>query len=128
MFGNAGAPTGQPWLAHAPRPSQGASMSPFFTDLEDQMRSAARDQAGAFAGADEVPVRRRRQRRWLRAGTAAVPIVASVLVTLFVVGAAFVLSAHRGSGGTPPQGAPPPGGRLSAIVLHTPRRALQREL
>src|SRR5947209_12326914 len=120
MFGNAGAPAGQPWPAHASRPSQGASMSPFFTDLEDQMRSAARDQTGSSVGADEVPVRRRRPRRWLRAGTAAVPIVASVLVTVVVVGATLVLS-HRGHSGTPPQGSPPPGGRLSAIVVHTPR-------
>ena len=56
------------------------------------------------------------------------PILAGVLVTLAVVGAAFLLVGHRGHGNTPPQGSPPSGQNIAAIIAHTPQRQLRREL
>jgi len=104
-------------------------MSSFFDDLEAQLRSAARARTGS-AGPSDVPVRRRRRPGlgWLGAGIAAVPILAAVLVTLVVVGAAFVLAGHRGHGSASPQGSPPPGQNIAAIIAHTPQQQLRREL
>ena len=104
-------------------------MSSFFDSLEAQLGSAARART-ASADPSDVPASRRRRRGlgWLSAGVAVAPILAGVLVTLVVVGAALVLAGHRGHGPTAPQGSPPPGQNITAIIAHTPQRQLRREL
>lgn len=100
-------------------------MSPFFDDLEAQLRSAARARAGAPAAGRDIPRSHRQRPRWLRAGVGAVPVVAAVLAPLVVVGVALVLLGHRGHGSSPPT--PPPGTGISAIIAHTPQHRLRRE-
>ena len=99
-------------------------MSPFFDQLEDQLRSAAR----ARAGGHEAPPPRRRGSGWLHAGLRAVPVLAALLVALVVVGGALVLLRHHGHGTSSPSGAPPTGPGLASIVTHTPQRQLHSEL
>jgi len=62
-----------------------------------------------------------RLRRWLRAA----PVLAAALVALAVVGGALVL---LGRGHGPASGSRPPGEGIRALIAHTPRRQLQREL
>ncbi len=104
-------------------------MSSFFDNLEAQIRSVARARTGS-TGPTDLPDShpRRRGLGWLSAGIAAVPIFAGVLVTLAVVGAALVLVGHHGHGNRAPQGSPPPGQNVAAIIAHTPQRQLRREL
>ena len=99
-------------------------MSPFFDQLEDQLRSAAR----ARAGGHEAPPARRPGRRWLHAGLRAAPVLAAVLVALVVVGGALVLLRHHGRGTPSPSGTPPTGPGLASMLAHTPQRRLHREL
>jgi hypothetical protein len=100
-------------------------MSPFFDELEEQLRSVARARAG---GEDPRPAPGRgRRREWLHAGLGAVPVLAAVLVALVVVGAALVLLGHRGHQ-TPTPSATPPAGGIGAIIAKTPKRQLVREL
>ncbi len=99
-------------------------MSPFFDDLEDQLRSAARVEAGA----DGVQPTRRRRRSWLHAGLSATPVLAAVLVVLVVVGGALALLGHRGGHGSQPPASPPAGGGVGALIARTPKPQLDREL
>jgi hypothetical protein len=98
-------------------------MSPFFDELEEQLRSAARVRAGG----EDPPPAPRRGRAWLHAGLGAVPVAAAVLVTLVVVGGALVLLGHRGHH-TPMPSTTPPAGNVGAILAKTPKRQLVREL
>lgn len=99
-------------------------MSPFFDELESQLRSAARDVARAQAAplAGRPP---RRRRRWWPAKIDLAPILASVVVVL-VVGAALVLLGRGGHRPPAPSGSPPPTG-LAALIAKTPQRQLKRE-
>lgn len=99
-------------------------MSPFFDDLEDQLRSAARVQAGA----DDVAPSRRPRRSWLHAGLGAAPVVAAILVVLVVVGGALLLLGHRGGHGSQAPASPPASGGVNALIARTPKRQLDREL
>jgi hypothetical protein len=98
-------------------------MSSYFNDLEAQLRSAARVwvDASAVPGA-EASRRPRAWRGWLRAA----PVVAAVLIALVVVGGALVLLGHRAN--HPTSGSRPPGGGIGALIAHTPKRQLEREL
>jgi hypothetical protein len=60
-------------------------------------------------------------RRWLSAA----PVLAAALIALAVVGAALVL-VGRGRG--PASASHPPRGGIEALIAHTPKRQLQREL
>ena len=63
-------------------------MSPFFDDLEEQLRKAARVRA---AGKRREPARR--GQRPVRAGLRAAPVLAAIVVTLAVVGLGRILHA-----------------------------------
>src|SRR5262249_44679122 len=119
----AGAPACQSRTAHDARPDEGGPMSPFFDELEDQLRVAAHSRAGA----NHAPPARRR-RAWVRARLGGVPVLASVLVALAVVGGAVVLLRHHRHGTAPPSGTPPTGSSFASTVAHTPQRRLHREL
>ena len=99
-------------------------MSPFFDELEEQLRAAARVRAGG----EDPPPAPRRGRAWLHAGLGAVPVAAAVLVALVVVGAALVLLGHRGHHSPMPSATPPSSGGVGAIVAKTPKRQLEHEL
>lgn len=99
-------------------------MSPFFDELEGQLRSAAETAAGARNDPHDRGPRRRR--RWLPVRMDLAPVLASVVVVV-VVGAALVLLG-RGSRHQPtPPAAPPPHTGLAALIAKTPRKQLQRE-
>lgn len=77
---------------------------------------------GAPGTASSSPQRPPRPwRRWLRSA----PVLAATLVALAVVGGALVL-VGRGHG--PASGSRPPGGGIGALIAHTPKRRLDREL
>jgi hypothetical protein len=98
-------------------------MSPFFDELEEQLRSAARVRAARKRG---EPARRGRSR--LRAGLRAAPLLAAIVVALVVVGGALLLLS-RGSTRPPlASTTAPAGGGVGAIIAHTPKRQLVREL
>lgn len=97
-------------------------MSPFFDELQDQLRSAAHAQASG----QEAPPARRPGRRWRPPGFGAVPVLTAVLVALVVVGGALVLLGHRGHGS--PSTSPPRGGGVGALINSTPKRQLVREV
>ncbi|HTX30167.1 MAG TPA: hypothetical protein VMD09_02215 [Solirubrobacteraceae bacterium] len=63
----------------------------------------------------------RRRRRWLSAS----PVLASTLVALAVLGGALVL---LGRGHAPAPASRPPGGGIAALIAHTPRRQLDKEM
>ena len=100
-------------------------MSPFFDELETQLRSAAREAAGA-PDAPRAARPRRRPRRWWPARIELVPVLASVVVVL-VVGAALVLLGRGGHQPSPPPASPPPHTSLLALVQKTPQKQLRRE-
>jgi hypothetical protein len=78
-------------------------MSPFFDELESQLRSAAE----SVAGAPDVPRARRRRRRWWPASMDLAPVVATVVVVVLVVGAALALLRGSRPQPTPPSASPP---------------------
>jgi hypothetical protein len=98
-------------------------MSPFFDDLEAQLRSAAH----GVAGGQDVP-RAGRHRQWFSpARVHLAPILATVVVIL-VVGAAIALLGHgRHQPPSPPASSPPPRGGLAALLEKTPQKQLRRE-
>lgn len=98
-------------------------MSPPFDELEEQLRSADRVRA---AGKRGDPARRGRKR--LQAGLRAAPFVAAIAVTLAVVGGALLLLAHGRPQPPLASTTPPAGGGVGAIIAHTPKRQLVREL
>ncbi|HXO09129.1 MAG TPA: hypothetical protein VN880_13905, partial [Solirubrobacteraceae bacterium] len=97
-------------------------MSPFFDDLEEQLRKAARVRA---AGKRQEPARR--GERPVRAGLRAAPVLAAIVVALAVVGGALLL-AHAGTRRPLASTTPPAGGGVGAIIANTPKRQLVREL
>jgi hypothetical protein len=97
-------------------------MSPFFDDLEEQLRKAARVRA---AGKRQEPARR--GQRPVRAGLRAAPVLAAIVVALAVVGGALLL-AHAGTRPPLASTTPPAGGGVGAIIANTPKRQLVREL
>jgi hypothetical protein len=98
-------------------------MSPFFDDLEAQLRSAAR---GVAAG-QHVP-RARRRRRWFSpARLDLAPVLATVVVVVLVAGAALVLLGHGRQQPPSPPASPPPKGGLAALINNTPQKQLRRE-
>jgi hypothetical protein len=101
-------------------------MSPFFDELESQLRAAAQAQTGARAVARETPRTRRRRRRWLPARAALAPVLAT-LVVIAVVGAALVLLGHGRPQPSPPSASPPPHGGLAALIAKTPQKQLRQE-
>jgi hypothetical protein len=103
-------------------------VSPFFDELEAQLRSAAHGEVGA-PGAPDAP--RARRRRWPRLGRwparfDLAPVLATVVVVL-VVGAALVLLGRGGHQPSPPPASPPPHSGLLALVEKTPQKQLRRE-
>jgi hypothetical protein len=99
-------------------------VSPFFDELEAQLRSAAREAAGA-PDTPRAGRQRRRPRRWWPARIDLAPVLTSVIVVL-VVGAALVLLGHGGHPPTPPA-SPPPNAGLAALIGKTPQKQLRRE-
>ena len=98
-------------------------MSPFFDELESQLRAAAR----AEAGAPDAPRARRRQLRWWPARFDLAPVLATAVVVL-VVGGALVLLGHGGHQPSPPPASPPPANAgLATLVRKTPQKQLRRE-
>jgi hypothetical protein len=98
-------------------------MSPFFDELESQLRSAAK----GVADAQDVPRPRPRRRRWWPAGMDLAPVLATVIVVVLIVGAALVLLRSGRPQPTPPSASPPPHGGLTALLENTPRKQLRRE-
>lgn len=99
-------------------------MSPFFDELESQLRSAAH----GVAGAPDAPRagRPRRRLRFWPARLDLAPVLASVVVVL-VVGAALVLLGRGGHHPSPPPASPPPNAGLAALIQRTPQKQLRRE-
>lgn len=62
-----------------------------------------------------------RRRRWLRAA----PVLAAMLITLVVLGGALTLLGRRHG---PVSGSRSPSGGIAALIAHTPKRQLDREL
>ena len=106
-------------------------MTSFFSDLEGQLRTAARARAGAHTpeahpaeGHPPTPVPRKRGR--LARGLHALPVLAAVAVAIaVVVGALLVLVPGRGH---PPSPTPPAGGGLGAILGGRLDARTEREL
>lgn len=96
-------------------------MSPFFDNLEDQLRAAAR----ALEEGSLPPARRRRW-EWLRSGARAVPIAIAVGTTVAVAVAALLLLGHQNR---PSQSAAAghTQSKLAQIIRSTPRATLRRE-
>ncbi|MGH2896479.1 MAG: hypothetical protein ACRDPM_24855 [Solirubrobacteraceae bacterium] len=95
-------------------------MTSFFHDLEEQLRSAARQRTGAAS----VPERSPRGRS-VASGLRAVPVIVAVAVTLAIVAGALLVLVP-GHSHTPPT--PPAGGGLGAILGAQPQAQIQREL
>jgi len=99
-------------------------VSPFFDELESQLRSAAHGVAGG-PDAPRAGRRRRRPRFW-PARLDLAPVLASVVVVL-VVGAALVLLGRAGHQSSPPPASPPPTAGLAALIEKTPQKQLRHE-
>ena len=98
-------------------------MSPFFDDLEAQLRSAAQ----SVAAGHDVP-RARRPRRWFSpARLDLAPVLATIVVVVLIAGAALVLLGHGRHQPPSPPASPPPGGGLAALIENTPQKQLRRE-
>ncbi len=97
-------------------------MSPFFDDLEAQLRDAARTRSAA----QPAPVAPSR-RGWLRAGLRSAPVLVAVATTIAVVAAALVLIGHGQRGGPPSGGSPTPPTSVGALFAQ-PKARLRREL
>ncbi len=104
-------------------------MTSFFSDLEDQLRAAAKQRTGTQAtrSPGQSP-RRNRRRRWLTGGARLVPVAVAVAVTLAVVAGALVLLGHRGSQSPAAPASRPPQVGLKAILSHTPRKTVRQEI
>jgi hypothetical protein len=102
-------------------------MTSFFSDLEDQLRTAAQEQTSGV-GAPSPGRPPRRGRRWLAGGARLVPVAVAVAVALAVVVGALVLLGHRGaqSPSTPASGGPD--NAFATLILNTPKAQLRREL
>jgi hypothetical protein len=114
---------GQPRAPGDQGTDEGDPMSPFFDELESQLRSAAK----SVAGAPDVPRARRRRRPWWPGGAEFAPVVATVVVVVLVVGAALLLLRGGHPQPTPPSASPPPNGGLAALIEKTPQKQLRRE-
>lgn len=103
-------------------------MTSFFHDLEDQLRTAAREHtSGTGAPSPQKPPRPGRRRRRLASGARLVPVGLAVAVALAVLVGALVLLGHRG--GQSPAGPPAhPANGIAALIQHTPTGQLHREL
>ncbi len=84
-------------------------MSPFFDDLEAQLRAAAPTRSPAEVAAPP-------RRRWLRTGLRSVPALLAVATTVAVVAAAFVLLGHGSPTRAPSGGAPKPPPHTSSLI------------
>ncbi len=103
-------------------------MTSFFSDLEDQLRAAAREHtSGTSAPSPQKPPRPGPRRRWLASGARLVPVGLAVAVALAVLVGALVLLGHRG-GQSPAGPAAHPANGIAALIQHTPTPQLHREL
>jgi hypothetical protein len=102
-------------------------MTSFFSDLEDQLRAAANEQAAAHGAPVPPPGEPPRRGRWLARGARTVPILAAVGVTLAVVVGALVLLGHRGAMTTPSPPVHTPAHELGSIFRTTPQPRLKQE-
>lgn len=108
-------------------------MTSFFHDLEDQLRTAARERTGAAGAPGDGPGRpprhkpRRGPRGWLAGSARALPVAVAVAVTLIVLVGALVLLGHRGGQSA---SAPASGGAanaFAALIARTPPSRLSHE-
>jgi hypothetical protein len=78
-------------------------MTPFFDDLETQLRTAAHERVGSPAR-----MRVRHARRWLRSGVRGLPVAVAVATTIAIVVVALLLVRHNTGGPAQTPGGGPP--------------------
>jgi hypothetical protein len=104
-------------------------MTSFFHDLEDQLRTAARERTtAAHPGGEAVRLPSRRRRRWLAGGARLAPVALAVGVALAVLVGALVLLGHRGGNAAGVPAARPASHGIATLVRNTPPPQLHREL
>jgi hypothetical protein len=104
-------------------------MTSFFSDLEDQLRAAAREHtSGAGAPSPQKPPRPGRRRRWLARGARLAPVGLAVAVAVGVLVGALALLGHRGGQAPGAPATHPAANGMAALMQHTPAPQLHREL